>query len=276
MVAAGAIPTRSGVAQRAKLAVYAAALGERIDMRSIQGERLSADSVMLRVADHGYAIAFRYGCVVMFELTENQRSALLETLAPSVVTPFETNETEAAEFAVAGEPANDRPAPAGDKEVALPDRSVETLQIVADVLAESVELAHYESKIADSFDRVEPLAVELEQSGRVDRRSKILVRQIAAAVLTQHRMVGRIEIGEKPDVLWDRPDLERLYEWLSNEYELRERQLALDRKLKLVADTAELLLDLLQSKRTLRVEWYIVLLIVFEIGLTLYEMFEGH
>ncbi len=33
------------------------------------------------------------------------------------------------------------------------------------------------------------------------------------------------------------------------------------------------ILELLQSRRTLRVEWYIVILIVVEILLTLYDMF---
>jgi uncharacterized Rmd1/YagE family protein len=168
MVAVGSVAANQNELPRSKLSAYAVALGERIDMRQLRGVRLSADSIMLRV-DHGcYAIAFRYGCVVMFDLSEAQRDELLDSLQSAVVTRFESPETELAEFNVASESAKERPAPAGDNEVALPDRSVETLQIVADVLAESVELAHYETKIAESFDRVEPLAVELERSGRID------------------------------------------------------------------------------------------------------------
>lgn len=86
-------------------------------------------------------------------------------------------------------------------------------------------------------------------------------------------MVGRGEVGDKPELLWERPDLERLFLNLEAEYEIRERQLALERKLTLINDTAGTLLDLLQSKRSLRVEWYIVILIVVEIALTLYELF---
>jgi required for meiotic nuclear division protein 1 len=37
------------------------------------------------------------------------------------------------------------------------------------------------------------------------------------------------------------------------------------------------LLDLLQTQQSHRVEWYITILIVVEIGLTLYELFiKGH
>ena len=94
--------------------------------------------------------------------------------------------------------------------------------------------------------------------------------------MVQHKMVGRVEVTEKPDLLWDRPDLERLYTRLVDEYELPDRHRALDRKLELIARTAETVLDLLQTKRSLRVEWYIVILIVVEILLTLYEMFIAH
>jgi uncharacterized Rmd1/YagE family protein len=60
---------------------------------------------------------------------------------------------------------------------------------------------------------------------------------------------------------------------LEDEYELAERRLALERKLELTSRTVETLVDLLQNERALRVEWYIVLLIVLEIMLTLYQLF---
>ena len=85
--------------------------------------------------------------------------------------------------------------------------------------------------------------------------------------------MGRVEIAEKPDLVWDNPDLDRLYERLAGEYELRERDLALTRKLDLVSKTSELYLDLIHNRQSLRVEWYIVILILFEIALSLYAMF---
>ena len=89
----------------------------------------------------------------------------------------------------------------------------------------------------------------------------------------QHRMVGRAEIGEKPDLIWERPDLERLFLRLEQEYEVRERRHVLEGKLHLISSTAQSLLELRQAQPSLRVEWYIVILIVVEILLTLYELF---
>jgi uncharacterized Rmd1/YagE family protein len=95
-------------------------------------------------------------------------------------------------------------------------------------------------------------------------------------MLTQHHMVGRVEIAEKPDLLWDHPELERLHSRLVAEFELLDRDRALSRKMRLISDTAEALLNLVHNKRSLRVEWYIVILILVEIALSLYELFFRH
>jgi uncharacterized Rmd1/YagE family protein len=88
-------------------------------------------------------------------------------------------------------------------------------------------------------------------------------------------MVGRAEIGDKPELLWEHPELERLNAVLEDEFEIHERLAALDRKLELVARTERTLVDLISTRHALRVEWYIVALIVFEILLTLYGMGVG-
>ena len=78
----------------------------------------------------------------------------------------------------------------------------------------------------------------------------------------------------KPEVLWEYPGLERFYLSLETEYEIRERHTALERKLDLISRTAETLLDLVHNKRSLRVEWYIVILIVVDIIVSLVGKFH--
>jgi uncharacterized Rmd1/YagE family protein len=56
---------------------------------------------------------------------------------------------------------------------------------------------------------------------RVVRRT--ILRHIGNALLVQQRLSGLVAAAEKPDVLWERPDLERFYARLEDEYELKER-----------------------------------------------------
>jgi uncharacterized Rmd1/YagE family protein len=98
---------------------------------------------------------------------------------------------------------------------------------------------------------------------------------VGHALLVRQRVSGRVAVEEKPDVLWDRPDLERLYARLEDEYELKERATSLHRKLDVIGDTSQALTDLIDTERSLRLELIIVLLIVFEIFITFYQMFTG-
>lgn len=112
--------------------------------------------------------------------------------------------------------------------------------------------------------------------GRLPWKQRDLVKAIGNAMLAEHQLVDRAELLEKPDLLWDKPELDRFYARLEDEYELRERYLTLDTKLGVVSKAAHTMLELVQTRRSLNVEWYIVALIVFEVVLGLYELFFRH
>jgi uncharacterized Rmd1/YagE family protein len=185
-----------------------------------------------------------------------------------VLSPFEQPEAEEVILAL----DDSKPEGMAEGQIILQAFSIERLQLVAEVLAKSVVLDRYETFVAKSFQRIEPLAETLQQSGRPGSKGRELLRHIGDMLSIQGRMVGRVEISEKPDLLWYQPGHEMLYARLKDEYEIYERHLALERKLDLISRTAETLLGILQNKRSMRVEWYITILIVFEILLSLYEL----
>ena len=254
------------------LTARAVLLGERIDLRGFDSaQRLATNPLVVRAGDGQYVALFRYGAAVFFDINPLQEVAFLEQLAPFVRESYAKRETEDVRLHV--DLAADEQVVSG--EIVLHELDVEGLQVVADVLAKSVVLGYYEATLAGVFDAVEPFAARLSQGGRTIPKGKDLLRYVGDTLLIQHKMVGRVEVGEKPDVIWERPELNRLFARLEDEFELAERRLALERKLDLISRTVGTLLDLLQSRRSLRVEWYIVVLIVFEIFLTLYQMFLG-
>lgn len=218
----------------------------------------------------GHAVVFRYGVVVFIGVSCTARSAFVEGLLPALREPYQEPEDEAATMRVDADAAEE--GIGEDGEIVVKEITVERMQAIADVLAKSVVLAQYEAELSEVFNAVEPLAGDLTR-GRAGRRAKNLLQHIGGTLLIQHKMVGRVQVSEKPELLWERPDLELFYLRLADEYELVARHTALERKLDLVNATATTALELLQGRRSLRVEWYIVILIVVEIVLTLYEMF---
>lgn len=249
--------------------VRALLLGVRLDLRGWpEGEVLATLPLAIRLAEGGLAVLFRYGVVVLFDVPPHAETALRARLAPVIDHAYANADVEELDVRVATGP----PEGVHDGALVVQDARIPRLQVIADVLSKSVLLAHYETRIAGDFDRIEPLAVQLERTGRMRGSTRAHVRQIGALLLIEQRMVGRAGTGDKPDVLWEHAELERFYALLEDEFEVRERLAALERKMGLVGRTVRTLVDLIDARHALRVEWYIVALIVFEIVLTLVQM----
>jgi uncharacterized Rmd1/YagE family protein len=251
---------------------HAIQVGDRINTIGFEGEALSAVPLAIRAGASGVAVLFRYGVAVLIDLSPQDESDFLEKLKPRIGGKLDHSEDETAIVMLGGETEDQ--VPSGGP-IQLRDMSPERLLVVADVLAKSVVLAHDEREVAKVFETIEPFAKELADHGQTRRNRKGVLRLIGNALLVQHRVSGRVAIAEKPDVLWDRPNLERLYSRLEDEYELKERVEALNRKLAVVSETATTLADIIDTRRSLRLELIIVMLIAFEIVITFYQIYTG-
>lgn len=255
---------------KSTLRTRALLLGERLDLRSLETATLLArQPLTVAVADQGCAVLFRYGVVVLFEVEPQAEKSFLATLIPLLTQPFTHPEHEEVEIQIHPE---ERDKLQGEV-IWLHSLSIERLQLVAEVLARSVILERYERTVAREFELIEPLAASLKSRRFSRPLTGELLQHIGGALLSQQSMIGKVALGDKPELLWDHPELERFYARLEDEYEIRERHLVLQQKVELIARTAETVLGLLHMRRSLRVEWYIVLLIMVEILLSLYELF---
>ena len=256
--------------QEVSFKARAIVVGERIDLKTLGTvDSLAANPLTVTVQGGGAATLFRFGVVVFFAVSAIEEVAFLRHLQPLIANPSASPELE--ELDVQLEPGTKEVVKAGV--VYLEDAAIARLQVIADVLSKSAVLSLYEKQVSGEFDRVEQLATELARSGRILGKGKEFLSKIGTLLLVEQRMVGRAEITEKPEILWDNPELEGLFAKLEDEFELRERHAAIERKLGLISQTSHTLLELLSSRHSLRVEWYIVILIVVEILLSLYEMF---
>jgi uncharacterized Rmd1/YagE family protein len=248
-------------------------LGKKINLQKLENyDCLATMPVIIKVGEQGCAVLLGYGAVVLFNLEPMEKLAFLTSLSTQVKDAFTEPETEEVEVHL-NISESER---VKEGKIFLHEFSVERLQIVADILAKSVVLSHYETSLATVFDQIEPFAASLQSENRSKRKSRELLRQLGTTLLVQHKIVGRVEIIDKPELLWESPQLENLYLRLEDEYEIRERHHALEQKLELISQTAQIVLEFMQHSSSQRVEWYVVILIVVEILLSLYDIiFKG-
>jgi uncharacterized Rmd1/YagE family protein len=246
-----------------RLTARALLVGDRIDTVGLERpDMISSLPLAFRVGAEGMVALFRFGVAVMVGLTPLEEEDLLAKLKSRVNGPRARVDDETAILEIS--PDTDEPFAAGGP-IQIKSFSPQRFLVIADALAKTVALGRDEREVNAVFDVVEPFAFELARSGRPPFRRRAMLRLIGQALLAQHRVSGRVAVEEKPDVLWDRPDLERLYARLEDEYELRERAGTLKRKLDVIVETAHALTDIIDANRATRLEATIVALIVAEL-----------
>lgn len=268
--AGGAEPHSGG----ATMTVRALLVADRINTAGLErSDVFSTSPLSFRVGERGFVAVFRYGVVVTIGLSPLEEDEVLRGIAPRIVSPAQTTENEIVSVRLSAEGA-DQVTP--DGVISLKSASPEHFLVVADVLAKSVALDLDERQVAAVFDTIEPWARHLSRDGAPPPGGRrAMLRLIGSALLVKHRVAGRVAAHDKPDVLWDRPDLDRLYGRLEDEYEISERAEALGRKLGVLGETATALTDLIDTERALRLELLIVILIAVEICFTVYELIAG-
>ncbi|MGO8835521.1 MAG: RMD1 family protein [Roseiarcus sp.] len=258
-----------------RLTARALIVGERIDTAGLERpDMISAAPLAFRIGTGGMVALFRFGVAVMVGLTPLEEEDTLAKLKQRTSGARARVDDETAVLEISAQ--SDDLAPPGGP-IQMKDLSPQRFLVLADALAKTVALARDEREVNAVFDVIEPFAATLARSGRPPFRRRAMLRLIGQALLAQHRVSGRVAVEEKPDVLWDRPDLERLYARLEDEYELKERGEALKRKLAVIVETAHALTDIIDADRATRLEATIVILIVAELIVTLYQLYaSGH
>lgn len=251
--------------------IRALQLGDRIDLKGLErDDAFSKNPLAFRLSEGGMVALFKSGAAVFVDMSPVAEDEIVRGLAARIIEPLAEPETETAQVLVRPN-EEDVTSPTGAIQIKAADS--ERLLLVAEALAVSVALAHDERRIARAFEGIEPVTSSLARSRLPPGRKSELLRQIGEALRIQQRLADRVGLDEKPDVLWDHPALERFWAKLVDEYDLAQRARAIERKLAIIRDTADMITDLIATRTSHRLEWYIIALIALEIALGIYDRF---
>lgn len=159
--------------------------------------------------------------------------------------------------------------------VILPEATLPALKVISLLLAQSVAMDYYEEDVQEILTRSEAITRSLQAEGRLPGRVGDLVKFIGSCIATKNGVIATLALFDKPDAAWEVQSLDRLYNSLRLELELDDRFRALEAKLRMIQENLVLLVDLSQHRSTWRLEVTVVLLILFEVLLTLWQMFRG-
>lgn len=255
---------------------FAVAYAENFSLRELARlhPRVRPEAHVLRVPldDQGNiggeAFLFAFGAVVLLDVPRSRREGEISRLRQGAAR--QVPEVVREDFVVRVEPGKAIRIEGGA--LVVDALTPERAGIVALTVAQSAAMEYYERVVEGLFARTTASVERLERRGSMPLSLRPLHRFIAEAVSTRTEVLGVLHLLDKPDDVWDDPAMDRIYADLRGEFDLTERYEALESKLASIQEALGLMLDVARDRRLFLLELAIVLLIVFEIVLTLLKL----
>ena len=146
------------------------------------------------------------------------------------------------------------------------------LDIISIVLAKSVALDKIEMDISYLLDEIENVVSDLHQ-GKLTVSDEKLAKMSAGILGFKLSTISYIMLLDKPAITWTHEKASELFEELVTLFELSERYGNNRHKIDTLMDITEVFSGLAHAKRGTRLEWAIIILIVIEIFLSIFDIF---
>lgn len=160
--------------------------------------------------------------------------------------------------------------------VIVPEVNLPILAIISLLLAQSAAMDYYQEDVQETIERTKHITSSLQHAGRLPGRINALVKFIGACISTKNDVISTLSLFDKPESTWESPELDKLYNALRQELEINDRFRALEAKLRIIQDSLSLIVDLANQRSTFRLEFTVVLLILTEVIITVWQLFAGH
>ncbi len=243
--------------------------GEYIDLKKVQENvrhyaYLNRDHpLVVRLLKDQYAVLTKFGAVTFWNISHKLKVEFLKEIKPYVRSKKDHYPYDENTKVFAGGEANKI---TFDK-VFLPHLGVQQIKIISYVLSQSVALERYEDEIETSLSEIGVIVENLKSSGRALLSERQLLQQIGKVLSVKQTAVAHLSLFDKPEEVWESPELEDIYNRMNAEYELQDRFDVLDEKIKYLSDTSQMLMNFLAEKRSEFLETIIILLFVVDLGL---------
>ena len=210
---------------------------------------------------------YPFGAAVFHDVPPEQREQWLARIRTAI--PKLATKVVAESFSAREEPGARTGFVGGTLQ--LPALGPDRVSAVALVVGQSAAMEYYERLVEDLFARTDALVVPLERRGTVSTRTRRLHRFIGEAIVSRNEVLSVLHLLDKPDEVWDDPELDRIYDDLRAEFDLADRYQALESKLRGVQDSLELVLDVARDRRMWILEVSIAILILVELVLSVWR-----
>ncbi|HPM41688.1 MAG TPA: RMD1 family protein [bacterium] len=229
----------------------------------------SSSKLVYQDGEDRYFFVYRFGSITFFNVEPERQRSVLERVKMLLSRKPEALTSE--EFVV--ELSQGAESRVGFERAVLGRLTLERIELLAFVLAQSTALERFEIKVEDLVRRAGDIGRALKEKGRLDMSPAEVKRFIGRCISTNQELVASLYLLDKPDETWNDESLDALYREAAAMFELRDRYKTLDYKLRMIQENLELISELLQYRNANSLSMAIIILIAVNIALFLMELF---
>jgi uncharacterized Rmd1/YagE family protein len=160
--------------------------------------------------------------------------------------------------------------------VIVPELDETAVEIVSIVLAQSVAMDYYDQDVEQMFERVTALSTQLAKAGSLGLGGRDLQRFVGRILVTRTQIAATLSLLDAPTSTWERESAERLHRAMRTTFEVADRYQTLQHKLGVIQDDLDIVVDLVNTRRSTLLELLVILLILLELILAAVGFFTRH
>ncbi len=213
-----------------------------------------------------YLYVFDYGVVVFGNYDTIAKSEFVNFIKTYATTLVELNLVE--EYQISIDKTILKPI-VKNSYVAVNTIDSTILRIVMLNIGQSVALDYYEVLTDELISSSKHYILQLEKQGKISISKTNLLKYIGKVLNVKNSIVDNLYILDDPNMVWDSDELSQLNRHLKANFDINTRFKDLDYRLQIVENNLTLFTDVLNVRESSRLEWFIIILIIFEIIISL-------
>ena len=237
----------------------AAVLSESTLIRIIKGALLIED-------EDSWSIVFSYGAVVHWNVSTEQQAKLHLLLLDHAENPLAVIEEDSFTFSL-----NCTSTRIIEDHIEIESSDPILIFALSQGMAQSIKLASFETNAITTINNTSYIPKSLAENGSIKLSRHNIAKIRGQLFLTKSDIILIYDLLDTPEFFWEYPEYESFYNITAKYLEIVPRTQVLSKKLETIHELFEMLADEQKHRHSTILEWIIIWLITFEIGMTIYD-----
>jgi uncharacterized Rmd1/YagE family protein len=149
--------------------------------------------------------------------------------------------------------------------IRLADASPDRVYIVSLALAQSLALERVELDVERILRGLVTILEDLRDDGKIRVRNTELLKTIGFSMGVQAEVMSGLSLLDRPAETWESETLHKLFDRMYDYFDIAQRRAALERKVDFIENSVAVIMDVVNSRKSHRLETIVILLIAWEV-----------